>query len=133
MDARNNGTAFDGDTASVYHAVRRHTRHDVSLEAAVMADERELDGVLTTLGFGGGYLWCPQPLSAGTVVTLPLVVTGPLGTGEMLLPARVVYHDGEGFGLEFLSLGRTQKHMLRELFMRQRMLETARAAGTAAL
>lgn len=100
----------------LFGSVRRYVRHPFVLDITITAGERTVHCTTTTLALGGCYARCPERFAEEERVDLALVLDSGISIDIVELHARVVYHDGDGMGMEFLNMTRTQTGLLKNFF-----------------
>jgi hypothetical protein len=114
----------DDDTFAVSYPAGRgrrrgFPRHRVQIPAVVRAGRRTVEGLSGTMGMGGLFLQCANPLPPHTPVTVELELP-QIGLPTIQAKGSVAYALAEGMGIRFTGLTQADCRQLRDLFVQAR-------------
>jgi hypothetical protein len=96
---------------------RVFSRHALQLPAVVRAGRRTVEGMSGSLGLGGLFLVCANPLPPHTPVTVELELPAAQ-QGAIQARGAVAYSAANGMGIRFTGLSHADCRNLRALFVR---------------
>ncbi len=82
-------------------AERRFSRYNVTLPVTVTMGGRELTGTAATLGMGGLFMPCEDPLPLGARVVVALQ---PFTPHPVALDGKIIYQRDGGVGIRFTGM-----------------------------
>jgi hypothetical protein len=103
---------------------RGFPRHPVKIPAVVRAGRRTVEGMSGSMGMGGLFLQCANPLPPHTPVTVELELP-QIGLPTIQARGAVAYAIAEGMGIRFTGLTQADCRQLRDLFLRARVAPAA--------
>jgi len=96
---------------------RGFPRHPVQIPAVVRAGRKTVEGMSGSVGMGGLFLQCANPLPPHTPVLVELELP-QIGLPTIQARGAVAYAIAEGMGIRFTGLSQADCRQLRDLFVR---------------